>query len=396
MLQFGLTGGIGAGKSTVAAVLRDRGAVVVDADRIAREVVRVGTEGLRELVAEFGPGILRADGSLDRGALAALAFGRPDRLAALGAIVHPRVAERTAELVERAGAGRIVVHDVPLIVENGLAPRYHLVGIVAASEATRVRRLTAERGMTAEDAWARIRAQAGDRDRRAVADLWWDNERADRSVTARVVADWESRLLPYDENLRAGRPAARPAAVTLVEPGPGRYDAAAVAARRLRRRLEWACPGTRTEHVGATAVPDLPAPDVIELLLVVPRGTETGTVLPALRRAGFFPVGRAADGTGLLATLRGADPGRVVDLDVVLDGSSSWRRALLGRDWLRADASARADLADAVRAAVRRGVLARDRHATPAPWWRAADERMARWADRTGWRPEARPDAAGR
>ena len=132
MTRIGLTGGVGSGKSTVASMLLDRGAFVVDADAVAREVVAVGTEGLSALVAEFGEGILATDGSLNRVALAERAFADDAARARLNEITHPRIAARTAELMSRANPGQVVVHDVPLLVELGLMPAYDLVVGVGA------------------------------------------------------------------------------------------------------------------------------------------------------------------------------------------------------------------------------------------------------------------------
>ncbi|MFF3557009.1 dephospho-CoA kinase [Streptomyces tsukubensis] len=191
MLSVGLTGGIGAGKSEVARLLESYGALRIDADRIAREVVEPGTEGLAAVVAEFGDGILRPDGSLDRPKLGAVVFADPDRLAALNAIVHPLVAARSKELADAAPADAVVVHEVPLLTENGLAPRYDLVVVVDADPATRVDRLVRLRGMTESDARARMAAQAGREERRAVADLIIDNDGPRDELEPRVREVWE-------------------------------------------------------------------------------------------------------------------------------------------------------------------------------------------------------------
>ena len=147
--MVGLTGGIGAGKSAVAPRLAERGAVIIDADRLAREVVAAGTDGLAEVVAAFGAGVLGPDGELDRPALGRRVFGDDAARRRLEAIIHPRVRARTAELGHAAPADAIVVNDVPLLVEAGLAPTYHLVVVVLAAERTRIRRLAETRGMTA-------------------------------------------------------------------------------------------------------------------------------------------------------------------------------------------------------------------------------------------------------
>ena len=195
MLRIGLTGGIGSGKSTVAALLAERGARVVDADRIAREVVEPGTPGLAAVVAEFGAGVLTADGALDRPALAALVFGDPAARARLDAVVHPLVRARAAELVAAAPADAVVVQDVPLLVETGQAGSYDLVLVVETDPGTRVARLV-DRGLTADDARARIASQATDEQRRAVADVVLRNDGDRDALAAQVDAFWAERVAP--------------------------------------------------------------------------------------------------------------------------------------------------------------------------------------------------------
>ncbi|MYS35382.1 dephospho-CoA kinase [Streptomyces sp. KhCrAH-43] len=190
MLKVGLTGGIGAGKSEVSRLLVGHGAVLVDADRIAREVVEPGTPGLAAVVEEFGPGILTPEGTLDRPALGAIVFADPDRLAALNAIVHPLVRDRSAELEKAAGPDSVVVHDVPLLTENGLAPLYDLVVVVDAAPETQLDRLVRLRGMTEADARARMAAQATREQRRAVADVVIDNDGPVEELADRVRAVW--------------------------------------------------------------------------------------------------------------------------------------------------------------------------------------------------------------
>jgi dephospho-CoA kinase len=190
MLTVGLTGGIGAGKSEVARLLVGCGAVLVDSDRIAREVVEPGTEGLAAVVAEFGPEVLAADGTLDRPKLGAIVFADDERRKALSAIVHPLVGRRSARLQEEAGADAIVVHDVPLLTENGLAPLYDLVVVVDASTATRLDRLVRLRGMSEDEARARMAAQADREQRLAVADLVVDNDGPLERLEPQVRAVW--------------------------------------------------------------------------------------------------------------------------------------------------------------------------------------------------------------
>ncbi|MEV4685259.1 dephospho-CoA kinase [Streptomyces kurssanovii] len=176
MLTVGLTGGIGAGKSEVSRLLASYGAVVVDADKIAREVVEPGTPGLAAVVDAFGTEILAADGSLDRPKLGSIVFADPERLAALNGIVHPLVGARSRELEQAAGPDDVVVHDVPLLTENKLQSLYDLVIVVDASPKTQLDRLVRLRGMTESEARSRMAAQATREERLAIADLVIDND----------------------------------------------------------------------------------------------------------------------------------------------------------------------------------------------------------------------------
>jgi dephospho-CoA kinase len=196
MLRIGLTGGIGAGKSTVSARLRDLGALVIDADQLAREVVEPGTEGLAAVVDAFGPEVLRPDGLLDRPRLGRLVFGDQERLTRLNSILHPLIGKRSAQLLAAAAPDAVLVHDVPLLVENDLAGAYDLVVVVHAAERERVRRLVEDRGMTEADARARIHAQASDEERRAAADVWIDNSGSREATLAQVDACWRERIEP--------------------------------------------------------------------------------------------------------------------------------------------------------------------------------------------------------
>lgn len=190
MLSVGLTGGIGAGKSEVSRLLVERGAVLIDADRIAREVVAPGTPGLAAVVETFGEEVLAEDGSLDRARLGSIVFADRERLAALNSIVHPLVGARSKELSEAAPEDAVVVHDVPLLTENGLAPLYDLVVVVDASPDTQLDRLVRLRGMTEEDARARMAAQATREQRRAVADIVIDNDVPLDELIRRVDEVW--------------------------------------------------------------------------------------------------------------------------------------------------------------------------------------------------------------
>ncbi|MCR8576101.1 dephospho-CoA kinase [Streptomyces sp. Isolate_219] len=191
MVKVGLTGGIGAGKSAVSRLLASYGAVIVDADKIAREVVEPGTPGLAAVVEEFGDGVLAPDGTLDRPKLGGIVFSDPEKLKALNAIVHPLVGARSAELEASAGPDAVVVHDVPLLTENGLAPLYDLVVVVDAAPQTQLDRLVRLRGMAEDEAKSRMAAQATREQRLAVADLVIDNDGPLEALEPQVRTVWE-------------------------------------------------------------------------------------------------------------------------------------------------------------------------------------------------------------
>lgn len=190
MLKVGLTGGIGAGKSAVSRLLVGHGAVLIDADRIAREVVAPGTPGLAAVVEAFGPEVLTADGGLDRPKLGSIVFADPAKLAVLNSIVHPLVGARSRELESAAAADAVVVNDVPLLAENGLAALYDVVVVVDAAPGTQLDRLTRLRGMTEEDARARMAAQATREKRREIADIVIDNDVPLDVLEQRVAEVW--------------------------------------------------------------------------------------------------------------------------------------------------------------------------------------------------------------
>ncbi|WP_324603310.1 dephospho-CoA kinase [Nesterenkonia massiliensis] len=171
ILSVGLTGGIASGKSAVSARMAEHGALIIDADLLARQVLEPGTEGLDEVVAAFGEQVLTTEGGLDRAALGRVVFADDDARARLNAIVHPRVRAAAAALREAAPAGSIVVEDIPLLVETGQQDRFDVVVVVQAPHSERVRRMVHNRGMSQDDAEARIRAQATDAERAAAADV---------------------------------------------------------------------------------------------------------------------------------------------------------------------------------------------------------------------------------
>jgi dephospho-CoA kinase len=175
VLRVGLTGGIGAGKSEVSRRLASYGAVVIDADAVAREVVEPGTPGLAEVVREFGQDVLRADGTLDRDLLGERVFADESLRVKLNAIVHHRVGARMAELEREAGEAAIVVLDIPLIAENNLAGSFDLVVVVDVPPRLQMERLMRERGMSRASAEARMQAQASREERLAIATIVVDN-----------------------------------------------------------------------------------------------------------------------------------------------------------------------------------------------------------------------------
>ncbi|HKS44530.1 MAG TPA: dephospho-CoA kinase [Amycolatopsis sp.] len=391
MLRVGLTGGIGAGKSTVATRLAEHGAVLIDADAIAREVVEPGTGGLAELTAAFGEDILAADGTLDRSALAAKAFRDEASRLRLNGIMHPRIGARATELMSAAAPDAIVVHDVPLLVEGGLGERYHLVIVVDAPVETRVLRLVEVRGMAEEDARARVAAQAGEAQRRAAADVWLDNSGAPDVVLAEVDRLWADRLVPFEANIRLRRPR---------KPVPPRlmpYDETwpAQAARAATRiRVTVGDRALRVDHIGSTAVPGLPAKDVLDLQVLVSDLDGADGFAEELSDAGFIRAegdwwDHAQDGSGVWPKRfhHSGDPGRPVNVHVRSLATPAWRLALLFPEWLRANLAEREAYAE-----VKRRLA--DTHDTldgyadaKQGWVDAAFVRAEAWAKAAAWTP---------
>ncbi len=190
MLRVGLTGGIGSGKSSVSRRLGERGAVVIDSDVLAREVVARGTDGLVEVVAAFGDGVLTADGELDRPAVGKLVFGDETARRKLEAVIHPRVRARAAEIERAAPDDAVVVHDIPLLVETGQAGKFDLVLVVDVPVDVQVERLTTQRGMAEDEARRRIAAQASREDRLAAADVVIDNAGSLDDLDRRIDEVW--------------------------------------------------------------------------------------------------------------------------------------------------------------------------------------------------------------
>jgi dephospho-CoA kinase len=201
-VRVGLTGGLGSGKSTVASLLADHGAVVIDADAIAREVVEPGTPGFDAVVKRFGSNVVTSEGRLDRSALAAVVFADAAARGDLNGIVHPLVGQRSAELMAAADPDAIVVYDVPLLAESGLGDAFDVVVVVEADVDTRLARL-AERGLTDADARARMDAQATDEQRRAVAHEVINNDGSREALAAEVDELWRRLVSRRDADGKA-------------------------------------------------------------------------------------------------------------------------------------------------------------------------------------------------
>lgn len=390
MLRVGLTGGIGSGKSTAATRLRELGAVVIDADAVAREIVEPGMPSLSAIARRFGPQVLTPSGALDRAALAAIVFPDPAALADLEAITHPAIWARTAELFAAVPPAGIGVHDMPLLVEKQMTGEYHLVLAVLTAEDVRIDRLTRHRGIPAADARARIAAQADDAARRAAADVLLDNNGHPQALVAAIDTLWRERLVPFETNVRT-RTRTRLAAPALSAPDPS-WPAQA---ERLRARVRHAlgAPDLDVDHIGSTAVAGLPAKDVIDLQLGVAALSDADDpqFVRALEDAGFprdhrIHADNGKDGQPWPKRFHGsADPHRIVHLHIREVASPGWRWARAFRDWLRADPDARADYLR-----MKREVAAR--HTTTAayaqakePWFDAADSRLRAWLE--GQRP---------
>jgi dephospho-CoA kinase len=404
MLRIGLTGGIGAGKSALSATFARCGGIIVDGDVIAREVVQPGTEGLASLVEAFGDDILLQDGSLDRPALAAKAFRDDDARGVLNGIVHPLVAKRRAEIIASVSEDAVVVEDIPLLVESGMAPLFPLVVVVHADVDLRVRRLVDQRGMSEEDARARIAAQANDEQRRAVADVWLDNSSSQADLVRRATDVWNNRILPFAHNLTQ-RQVVR-ASARLVPADPTWPDQA----RRIVARLKTACghQALRIDHIGSTAVPEFDAKDVIDIQITVESLAVADELAESLLSAGYPRIERITEDVAKLdarstvgrydrsddAALwckrihASADPGRPTNVHIRVNGWPNQQFALLFVDWLAANRDVRADYLAVKRGAEMQGtgdtalyVAAKD------PWFLDAYRRAWGWADSTGWRP---------
>lgn len=293
MLSLGLTGGIAAGKSLLSHRFRQLGAVVIDADRLARDVVASGTPGLAAVVARFGAEVLAADGSLDRPRLGSIVFSDPQARADLNGIVHPLVRAAAAAMEAEAGPDNVVVQDIPLLVETGQASAFHLVVVVEAPEEERLARMVAQRGMSREDAVARIAAQASDAERAAVADVRIVNDGSAEQAVARLDELWHERILPFAAGLAGRVPAPRRSSNH-----PADIAALERAAARIKRTVgQRAATNIVMTHLEVRAA--APAPELPQLLA----------------GAGYFPIPDGARGSfpspdgGEAKLFASADPG---------------------------------------------------------------------------------------
>jgi dephospho-CoA kinase len=406
VLKIGLTGGIASGKSVVASRLAELGAVLVDADALARAVVEPGTPGLARVVEAFGQDMLDGAGRLDRARLGAVVFGNSAQLAVLNGIVHPLVREAAAGIIGTAADGSVVVQDIPLLVETGQGSDFHLVVVVDAPDDVRMARMLEHRGMTAEDARARMAAQASRDDRLAAADVVLDNSGSVDGLLAQVDALWAGRLAPFARNLATKTPAIRPGGPVLNAPQPDWPRDAERVMGRIRAYLgKNAGPdGARAvlalDHIGSTSVPGLDAKDVLDLQLTVRILAAAAPLETVLAAAGYprvpaitsdTPKPSRPDTTAWAKRFHAsADPGRAVNLHVRAAGSPGWRFALCFRDWLRADPNAAADYLALKR---RLAELHAADHSTAAyaaakeAWFAGVEEPMERWAAGAGWMP---------
>ena len=394
MLTVAVTGGIGSGKSTVSTALAALGAIVVDSDVLAREVVAPGTPGLAATAEAFGTDLIGADGALNRAGLATIVFADPSARARLEGITHPLVRARAAQIQREAPVEAVVVNDIPILTALAVAATFHLVVGVRAAEDVRVARLVG-RGLAEPDARARIAAQITNDERAALCDVLLDNNGDQALLVTSVEELWRSRIRPFADNVRAGRRVPGPAP-RLVDPDPRWL----VDARRLAARVSRAAGGARVDHIGSTAIPGMPAKDVIDLQLTVPDLPTADDLAPALTGAGFplapgfdqdTPHPAGADQRDWCKRLHGnADPGRSLHLHLRVRDSPGWRWALLFRDWLTADPLVAADYLAVKRslAAAHAGDPTAARYAeTMEPWMAAVYERGVAWAAATGWRP---------
>lgn len=394
MITVAVTGGIGSGKSTVSSTLRDLGAVVIDSDKLAREVVAPGTPGLAAIGEAFGTAMITPEGVLDRAALASVVFADPASRAVLEGITHPLVRAGFAEIRRQAPVDAVVVNDIPLLTTMSAAAAFQLVIGVQADAEVRVRRLV-DRGLVEADARARMAAQLSDDERRALCDVVLVNHGGRDELLAQVNELWTTRLVPFERNTRTGNRGPR-GGPQLLDHQPQWADDG----RRLAARVSHAAQGARVDHIGSTAIPGMPAKNVIDLQLTVPDLGFADDLAPVLGAAGFprvsgfdqdTPHPDDADPARWRKRLHAnADPGQSLNLHVRVRDAPNWTWALLFRDWLIAEPAVAQEYL-----ALKRSVAAdRSQDATAAqyaeakePWLAAAYPRSLAWAGAAGWSP---------
>ncbi|PRZ40592.1 dephospho-CoA kinase [Antricoccus suffuscus] len=294
MLDIGLTGGIGSGKSAASTAFRELGAVIIDADQIAREVVEPGSDGLEQIVRTFGADLLDPQGALDRPALAEIVFGDDEARAKLNAIVHPLVRQRSSALKQQAAPDAIVINDIPLLAEGSMAAAFHLVVVVHTPRDVRLKRLIESRGMVESDVRGRMASQASDADRSRIADALLDNSGTPQDLVAAATALWRDRLKPYADNLAAARPAAHASETVLDES----------ARQRALARVTFA----------AAAVDDAATTTYLDETTIGVRPSDPGNKTSLVRR--FGEAGWFTGDPDSTAPLRSSDPRVPLDLHI--------------------------------------------------------------------------------
>ncbi|MFC4336949.1 dephospho-CoA kinase [Salininema proteolyticum] len=398
MLKIALTGGIGAGKSTAARIFSQLGAELIDADVLAREVVAPGTDGLRAIVDRFGPEVLAANGELDRTKLASIVFDDGASRARLESIVHPRVRARSEEIKAALPGGAVVLEDIPLLAETGQAAAFHLAVAVEAPVEVRFDRLV-ERGMSREDAVRRVKSQASEEERRRVCDVVLDNSGDEHSLELQIQQLWRERVLPFARNLSEGKSAKRGEKLEFIAHDKRWESRFEHIAARLRRVLGTSA--VRIDHIGSTAVADLPAKDVIDIQVTVVALTAVDRAEASLGAAGFFscaPEGGKAvydvpnavhpeEWKWEKRLYGSADPGNIAHLHFRSIKTPGQRFALLFRDWMRSDEEAREDYARMKGDLAARFETTTEYAEAKNPWFTGeATDRAEAWAEETGWR----------
>jgi dephospho-CoA kinase len=399
MLRVGVTGGIGSGKSTVARRLGELGAVVIDADHVAREVMEPGEPVLGQVRDRFGDKVIRPDGTLDRAGLAAVVFTDSEALAALDAITGPAIARRVVRRRSEVPQGLVSVFDMPLLVERGLWVGEHLNVVVETDLEQRVRRLVEQRGLDEADVRHRIANQASDEQRRLACDVVLDNNGRPEDLVASVDALWVERLEPFNENLVQGQRTRRPDRLHLHESTPEWTARGSRVVAKLAAALAEQ-PVSEVSHIGSTSVTGLVAKDVIDVQVGVRSlpSADSNAFRAAMAGAGYVetrgrnrqdsPLPPGSSPTGWTKRFwGGCDPVEFVHVHVRETGSPAWRFALLFRDWLNHQPTER----DAY-AALKRGLAANhdgtsDYTEAKEPWFSEAFTRAQDWATVTDWTP---------